>query len=244
LAAGGVAATVLGAAAFPAGRVLMIPDLAFAAVIGLVLARGLTARWPGRVIVAILAMVHLALAPLQTVRAIGKLTRRARATEALAADIARRAAPEGRVFIVAASDPMVFLYPRGLLADLAPGAVYCWSTISAARSGHRVTRTGARSLLVEPIERTLLDGSFDRLYRAPGRPFTVGDRFEQCGATIRVAVVQDGRPSRIEVEFRRALDDPKLVLLAWRERALVPFVPPSLGATVEIPWSPGPSGVL
>ncbi|HEU4727584.1 MAG TPA: hypothetical protein VFT22_06840 [Kofleriaceae bacterium] len=241
---GGVAATVLGAAGFPAGRVLIIPDLAFAPVIGLVMYRGLAARWPGRVIAAILAIVHLLIAPLQDLRAIGKLELRARATAAIAAQIAARAAPAGRVFIVAASDPMVFLYPRGLLADLAPGAVYCWSTLSAARAGHRITRTGERSLAIEPIERPLLDGSFDRLFRAPDRSFAVGDRFEQCGATIRVAAVRDGRPSRLEVELRRAFRDPKLVLLVWRDGALVPFEPPAPGETVEIPWSPGPSGVL
>jgi hypothetical protein len=151
---------------------------------------------------------------------------------------------DARVFIVAASDPMVFLYPRGILAARAPGAVKCWSVWSAAHAGHRVTRTADRTLTIEPIERTLLDGSFDRLYRAPGRPFSVGDTVEQCGANVTVTAVQDGRPSHLEITMRRSLADPLVALLVWRDGQLVRFTPPRIGETVEVPWSPGPSGVL
>jgi hypothetical protein len=241
---GGVAGTVLGAAGFPAGRVLLIPDLAFAAVLGLILYRGLAARWPGRIAAALLAIVHLVVAPVATLRTIAKLEHRARATEAIADALVALAPPSGRVFVVAASDPMVFLYPRGIVADQAPGAVRCWSVLSAARAGHRVTRTGPRTLELAPIERPLLDGSFDQLFRSAERPFAAGDRVEQCGATIRVVEVRDGRPTRVEVALRRSLDDPELGWLVWRGHQLERFTPPKLGETVELPWSPGPSGVL
>ncbi|HEX4419399.1 MAG TPA: hypothetical protein VH165_15915 [Kofleriaceae bacterium] len=241
---GGVGGTVLGAAGYPAGRVLVIPDLAFAAVIGLVLYRGLGAAWPGRIIAAILAIVHLVIAPLATLRTIAKLEHRARATEAIGSEIVALAPPSGRVFVIAASDPMVFLYPRGIVSDTAPGALRCWSVLSAARAGHRITRTGEHTLVVEPIERPLLAGSFDRLFRDDSRPFALGDQVEQCGATIRVAALRDGHPSRLEVELRRSLDDPELGFLAWRDHRLERFTLPRIGETVELPWSPGPSGAL
>lgn len=244
LAAAGIAATVVGAAAFPAGRVLVIPDLAFAAVIGLVLHRGLTAGWPGRILAGLLAIVHLGIAPLQTVGTVHRLADRARATEAIAARIAELAPPSGRVFLVAASDPMVFLYPRAILADQSPGAVRCWSVLSAARSGHRITRTGERSLAIDALDRPLLDGSFDTLYRGDDRPFAIGDTVEQCGATIRVAALRDGRPVRLEVELRRSLDDPELGWLVWRAHRLERLAMPRVGETVELPWSAGPARVL
>jgi hypothetical protein len=34
------------------------------------------------------------------------------------------------------------------------------------------------------------------------------------------------------------------VLLVWRDHQLERFTPPRIGQTVELPWSPGPSGVL
>jgi hypothetical protein len=222
----------------------VIPDLAFAAVIGLVLHRGLSARWPGRIVALVLAVIHLGLAPLAVVRSIDKSERKARATEAIASRIAELTPPTGRAFLVAASDPMVFLYPRGILSDVAPGTLRCWSLWSAARASHRITRTGARTLEIEPLQRTLLEDSFDRLYRSADRPFVVGDRVEQCGATIRVGAVREGRPARLEIETRRSLDDPALVMLVWQDRKLQRFTPPGIGETVVIPWSPGPSGVL
>jgi len=241
---GGIAATLPGVAGFPTGRVLVIPDLAFAAVLGALLYRGHHARWPGRILVAVLAVIHLGLAPLAVLRAVIRFEHRARATEAIASRIAQLTPASGRVFMVAASDPMVFLYPRGILLDVAPHTLRCWSQWSAARAGHRISRTGTNTLVIEPIERTLLDDSFDRLYRAADRPFAVGDTVEQCGATIRVAAVRDGRPARLEVELHRSLDDPAVVLLIWRDRKLERLTPPGIGETIEVPWSPGPSRVL
>lgn len=244
LAAGGVAATVLGAAGYPAGRMLLIPDLVFAPILGVVMWRGLAARGAGRGVAVALAVVHLGLAPLGVLHTIRQLIRRARATEAIAAQAAELSPPSGRVYLLAASDPMVFLYPRGILADERPGVVRCWSVLSAARSRHRFTRTGAKGFVLEPIDRPLLDRSFDQLFRAPDRPFAVGDTVEQCGATIRVAALERGLPSRLEVELQRTLEDPVLGWVVWRDHRLERFVPPPVGETVELPWSSGPSGVL
>jgi hypothetical protein len=244
LAIGGIGGTLLGVAGYPAGRVLVIPDLAFAAVLGLVLYRGLLARWPGRSLALVLVLAHLVLAPLGVVRTVQKLERRAHATRAIAERIVQLAPPSGRLFVVAASDPMVFLYPRGIASDLAPGAVRCWSVLSAARASHRVTRTSEHRLTIEPIERPLLDGSFDQLFRAADRPFSVGDSVVSCGARIGVAAVRQGLPARLEVTLRQSLDDPEVVLLVWRDHQLERFTPPRIGETVELPWSPGPGGFL
>jgi hypothetical protein len=249
---GGIGAALLGVTGFPSGRVLLLPDVGFAALLGVLLHRGFVRQGAGSVLSAglrvagagLLVLVHVVLAPLSSLHVIKKLTHEARRTEAIARRIGREAPASGRVFLVAASDPMVFLYPRGILAETSPEAVRCWSVLSAAKAGHRVTRTGERSLVIEPEGRTLLDGSFDTLFRASDRPFSVGETVEQCGATVRVSAVKDGRPSRVEVDFDTSLDAPELALLVWRDSSLQRFVPPAIGETVELPWSPGPSGVL
>ena len=94
------------------------------------------------------------------------------------------------------------------------------------------------------LNRPLLDGTFDTLFRAPDRPFAQGDTVRQCGATVRVAAVQDGKPARLEIEFATALDAPDLMLWQWQGEHLERFSPPAAGEAVDVPFRPGPSGVL
>jgi hypothetical protein len=244
LALGGLAAILPGAAGYPVGRALVVPDLAFAALIGAILARGISASGAGKASAVLLAISHLACAPLLSLHAQRSLARRGRGAERVAREVSELVPAGARAFLVAASDPFVFLYPRGILAQTAPGAVSCWSVLSAARASHRLTRSGERHLTLEPIERPLLAGSFDVLFRAPDRPLSVGDTVEQCGATLQVSALRDGLPARLEVTFQRSLDDPKLAFLIWRDHELIRLALPPLGETVELPWSPGPSGAL
>jgi hypothetical protein len=241
-----VASTLLGATGFPGGRVLVLPDVGFAALVGVLLAYGPAAgaRRAGRVaVVALLVVVHLVLAPLSSWRSIRKLGHRARASEQVASHLAEIVpATGGRVFLVA-SDPLVFLYPRGILADVAPGELRCLSILSAAHADHRLTRIDERTLALEPVGRTLLDGSFDTLFRAPDRPLAAGDTFLQCGATIRVTDVRDGRPSRLEVAFDRSLDSPSLAVMVWREHRLERLEGMEIGKPVDVAWTAGPGGL-
>ena len=244
LALGGIAATFLGVTGYPSGRMLLVPDLAFAALLGLVLAGVREARRGGKVLVGVIAIAHLVLGPFAIVRQLRELTRRARATETIADEVRALAPPEARFFLVAASDPSVFLYPRGLLAQEAPGAVRCWSVLSAAKAGHRLTRIDDHVLRLEPIERPLLDGSFDALFRGPGHPFAVDDTVEQCGATIRIRAVKDGLPSELEITFARRLDDPRLAFAVWQAGRLERLSMPAPGETIFLPWAPGPTRVF
>jgi hypothetical protein len=193
-------------------------------------------------LVGVLAAVHLLLAPLSSWRAIARFAHQARACESIADRLAQVAPPDGRVFLVA-SDPDVFLYPRGILADTRPGVVRCASILSAAHAAHRITRVDDRTLALEPIDRTLLDGPFETLFRAGDRPFAAGDTVRQCGATMRITDVRAGRPARIEVTFDRTLDAPDLVVLVWRDHQLAPLDALAVGASTDVPWSAGPTGL-
>jgi hypothetical protein len=250
LAAGGLAGVVLGASGTLGGRVLVVPDLGFAALVGTVLAAAFTGERRGasvRTAGVVLAVAHLAFGPVVSVVAIAELRRIARATEAVAASV-RTAIPRGSsppVFVIAASDPFVFLYPRAVLADRAPGLVECWSVLSAAPADHEVERTGDRTLRIRSLGRPLLTG-FDALFRSPtARPFAPGDEVRQCGATFHVEAVDDGRPTRVLVTFASSLDttpdDDGPLLLAWDGAELRRFVPPAIAsAPVEVAWKPGP----
>jgi hypothetical protein len=235
LALAGVVALLPGVAGYPTGRVLLVPDLAFAAILGSILARGMAAPRPGMLLALLLAVAHLLWSPLCELHDQHALGRRGRFTERVAREVRGLVPPGGRAILVAASDPFVFLYPHAVLAGTARGAVTCWSVLSAARGRHRLTRTGEHELTLEPLDHPLLAGSFDVLFRAPDRAFIAGDTVEQCGATIRVTEVQHGLPSRLAITYQRRLDDPKLTFLVWRDRHLARLALPAIGESVELP---------
>lgn len=233
LAVAGVAALLPGVAGYPTGRVLLVPDLAFAAILGSILARGLAAPRTGKLLAALLAVAHLVWSPLCELHDQHALGRRGRLADRVAREVHGLVPPGGRAILVAASDPFVFLYPHAVLAATAPGAVTCWSVLSAARGRHRLTRTGERELTLEPLDHPLLAGSFDELFR--DRPFAVGDTLDQCGATIRVTEVQHGLPTLLTIAYQRRLDDPKLTFLVWRDRHVARLALPAIGESVELP---------
>jgi len=251
LVAGAVLATLVSVAGLPGGRVLLLPDIGFCALVGLVLRYGFSAgvtrsRGTRAVLAgctALVAVVHLGVEPLSSLRTMHTLARRARATERIARTAEFEPMATKRIFVVAASDPMVFLYPRSVLAEES-SVRRCWSVLSAAKSSHRLTRTGDRSFSLEPLDRALLEGPFETLFRAPERPLAVGDTVRQCGASVRVTRVNRGKPSRLEVTFDTPLDADDLALLVWREGRLRRFDLPATGASIEIPWESGPSRVL
>jgi hypothetical protein len=190
------------------------------------------------VVTGTLVLQHVVVAPIAGLLSMARFTRVARGIDAVVATAEIESGPPRRVFVVAASDPAVFLYPRGVLAGEVPRRARCFVTLSAARADHEVTAEGDHTLAIEPKGRTLLDGSFDTLFRAPDRPFAAGDTVRSCGATIRVAAVEDGRPSRLEVDLGK-MDD--VTLLLWHEGRLRRFTP---GPTVLVPWEQGPSRIF
>jgi len=234
LALGGLVAVLPGVAGYPSGRVLLVPDLAFTAIVGAILAAAPRAHVVGKLLAAVLAFAHLVWSPLLALHDQHELARRGRFVERVAHEVTELVPAGSRAILVAASDPFVFMYPRAVLAETSPGAVTCWSVLSAARSRHRLTRTGDHDFELDAIDRPLLDGSFDALFRSPDRPFAVGDSFEQCGATIRVAATEHGLPSRLSISFRRRFDDPKLAFLIWRDRHLERVDVPAINQGIDL----------
>jgi hypothetical protein len=185
------------------------------------------------------------LAPVVALAGTSANARVGRQVQALAGDVAHLAAPGDRIFVLAASDPMVSMYPPGVLvAGSREWAASCWSVASAAKATHRVTRTGAATLELETVDATMLTGPFETLYRGDADPMHDGDSAHQCGATYRVLEARGGRPVRIELAVDVPLEDPHVRLVAWQAGGLAPVALPKVGDAVALPWSPGPIGIF
>lgn len=220
-AAAGVLALLPGVAGFPTGRVLIVPDLAFCAVIGSIIA-----RCADRKLLLPLAALRFVWAPVYSLGEQKQLAVRGARTDRIAGEALALVPEGGRVVLIASSDPFVYLYPRGVLAELAPHHVTCWSTLSGARGPHRLVRTGPKQFTLQPTS-PLLDG-FAALFRAPSIPLRPGDSFEQCGGRITVT------PTGLAIEYQRALDDPKLTFLTYTGHHLVKLQVPPIGEAVTI----------
>lgn len=234
---------------FPGSRLLLLPNLGFAPLLAVLILRGLRrGESPGvasaarRAGAGLLGVVHVALAPLLFLLN----TRMGADIAGKVEDVARTAEigapPTKRVFVAAASDPMAATYPAPIVIMRSPDAISCWSVLSMAKAAHRLTRTGPSSFALAPVGRPMLTGMFETLYRSPDAPLRVGDSVRQCGATIRVAAVDGGRPTRIEIDLGAPLEDPELALLTWSDGRLRRVAPPAVGETLELPWFPGPIG--
>lgn len=249
LALGGLAAAAIGAGGIPGSRELIVANFAFAALFAVLLVYGMG---PGpyaaarRASLVVLALIHLALAPLGQLSDLHSLDRMARATDTAARDILREANADRDVFIVAASDPLASMYAPIAAKESgtkAASELGCVAWLSGVHADVTVTRLSARGLAIEPHGRTFLTGPFETLFRSSSEPLKLGDDAVVCGAHVRVAAMSDGRPSRIEVNQARTLDAYGGAWIAWRNGGFERLALPPIGKSIDIPWSPGPSGV-
>jgi hypothetical protein len=239
-----LAATVGG---YPGSRVLLVANLGFAPVIAAVL----VSAFPGgpfvvarRAGAGLLAVVHVVLAPLSQVGSQLSMKAMSRATLATAQTLEQEIGGRTRAFVVAASDPMAGTYALFAATSETSGPLGCRALLSAATADVTITRTGAASFALRPSGTTFLRGAFEDLYRAPWLPLHVGDEVTVCGARVRVADVEDGLPSRIEVRSNVWLNSPSVAWLVWDAGAMKELTFPAIGESTTIAWTPGPSGIF
>jgi hypothetical protein len=257
LGVGAVLATVVTVGGFPGSRLLLLPGIGGCAFIAAIVMRagqklaeptlGRAAKVGLRAGRGFLVIAHLFLSPLVFLGGIEMLVRFGATTEridrtldgVLASDDSSSSAR--RVFLLAASDPVGGLYVGAARALRAPNSVLSWVPLSLARATHIVERLGERTLLIS-ADPGMLHGSFEVVFRGSDRPLRAGDRVDLDDAAVTVLATEGRFPTSIEVAFHTmSIDDPSLVLLAWRSGKLEP-VRLAPGERIEIPWSPGPTG--
>jgi hypothetical protein len=250
---GAVFATLPEVAGMPGDRGLLMPNLGITAALAtVILHAGKRGENSSRLAaasavfcVAVLALVHAVLGPCFFALEAGGLASMSHAamTAATYAEIPLR---EGlRVWGIGTSDPLIGLYLECSLGlaprpDPRPRQVH---VLSMSSHDHLVRRTDDRTLEITVEGGALLEGALESLLRSPREPLHAGDEVPLGDWTVRVLADERGRPTRFAVSFDRSLDDPSMVFLVWKEKALRALVPPRVGQDVLVKHEPGPMGL-
>jgi hypothetical protein len=253
LALGAAASLVVSVGGFPGSRLLLVPSVGGAAIVGAILCHGWTALGARGITTGIhrtgwlvLFAVHVVVAPLMFFGMSGLLAKIAARTAEIDVSLDGALPAPGSpakppIAFLIASDPLAGVYVGAARAVRAPGTVSGWSVLSSAHATHDIRRTDDRTLVIE-TDRPMLKGAFDGVFRDPARlPLKAGDRVELDDVTVTVVAAAGGYPSRIEVRFEAPLEDERYRLLAWQDGRLAPLQV-SIGEHVVIPWTPGPTG--
>jgi hypothetical protein len=95
------------------------------------------------------------------------------------------------------------------------------------------------------MERGYFYGPFGTLFHDSPEPFAVGESRSVAGMTATVlAQTPDGRPAAVRFRFDGPLDSPARRWVQFRDGRFVPFVPPAVDDSAELPPALGPLDLL
>lgn len=98
-----------------------------------------------------------------------------------------------------------------------------------------VKRIDERTITVRPRGGYLVT-VLDRLFRDDQDPFSVGEKIKLTGMTVEVTELRsNGRPAEAAFSFSVGLEDASLRWLQYKKGRYVPFHPPAIGQSVELP---------
>jgi hypothetical protein len=112
------------------------------------------------------------------------------------------------------------------------------TVLSLSSAQHHLRRTGPDRLELFTPQGTLLDGAWAAAMRARSLPMSRGHVTRLPHLTATVLDDRQGRPTRVQFQFDRPLDDPSLVFLALSQGRLRRLTLPPAGQDVPVPQDP------
>lgn len=217
---GGVLAGLPAAGTAASSRLYLLPSIASAAVIALILRHAWAAAWDRRrafakVIAILLAVCHLVLAGLFWPAGVFAVSAITGNIERSATDFHDRLDVAGKRVVLLTSPDMlhtIFL-PYQLPAEAAPAT---WWANTLMRYEKRITRTAPNELEVELLDGALLRGGFETALHGPGHGFSTGDVVALDGLRVEVLeTAEGGSVTRFRMTFAAPLDDPGYLFLRF-----------------------------
>lgn len=233
-------------AAFPMDRLLVFTGVGAMAAIAMLLADAVQrdapsddwrwARLTRGIVLALLVLVHLVVAPVLLPVRVLVLGLASDALDRVDASIPRDSDVAGKTLVIvnAPVDGAVAYVPiqRAVLGVPRPRALRLLSTGVAEV---QVSRLDATTLRVRPAG-GFLKSEGERMMRGLSPAFHAGDVVQLSGVRVLVSEASaDGRPAQADFCFAVRLDDPSLVWMQWRGRALEAYSPPAVGESHVLP---------
>jgi len=107
--------------------------------------------------------------------------------------------------------------------------------LATAASAVTLERLDDRTLRVKP-QGGFLPTNAELMLRSERNPMRVGEEVVLEHMTVRItALTADKRPAEAVIRFDAPLEDPKFYWMQWVDFGYVPFAPPPIGKTVELP---------
>jgi hypothetical protein len=245
LGAGALLALIPGAGAMTGERVLLPASVGAAAVFAVLVRDGLQ-RWgqlKGRaaarrtLIAAGLVVVALPNVVLAAPLMVGKivlwkaLSDRARDK---ICEVPLDGTGPARALVAWAPDPPLAAFGGAIRWYHCRGNMLSWTVMSMSPYPQTLSRTSPTSLTLTALDRPLLDGEWEVLFRSPKIPLHDGDTLTQDGGlTITVQAVEQGRPRRVMFDFPKPIEESEYRPLIWREGRFEPLVLP-IGQSVRL----------
>jgi hypothetical protein len=233
------------------GRVLPLPALAAAAVMGNVLwgawarAREQHApRW--WLAFGAVALFQLGVSPLSRLFMSMQFRKSGLDQERVAreADVGA-CAHGGTLYLINGSDPTLALYAAVALRFHTPekaGAEHL-HVLSMAPQRQRLTRSADDTLELSVIEAPRASNAFEQLFRASDNPLVPGTLIPIDRLAVHVDESSGGLFTRARFQVPRDLDPTRDCLLAWRNQRLENVPLPRIGESIEIGHEIGPMGL-
>ena len=109
-----------------------------------------------------------------------------------------------------------------------------WTVMSNSPHPQKLSRTSPTTLTLSALERPLLDGEWEVLFRSSAIPFRPGDSVNQDGGLrITVQTVEAGRPTRVLFQFPKPIEESEYRLLIGREGRFERLALP-VGASIRL----------
>lgn len=246
LAAAGVFSLPPILATFPSGRLLMMPSIAGAALLAVVI-QAAWRSWRQRgnrldkALVLLLVFLHILVPPLLWAGlTVGVRHLDQRSREVMAWEKVDGQSVDGRaVIVVCAYDPITTVYAKLLRVYLELPVPVSWHTLSAALADHQLTRINEHQLELAVTDGELLANPVEHLIRSAAYPIRPGEHFNVGVFDVEVLECGAHGPKRMRFTFDKPLDDPHYCWLTWRDGRHHVLELPAVGESLALPRQPG-----
>jgi hypothetical protein len=264
LALGFFGAMAPGLGAPPGGRVIVLAAMASSSMLAMLFVRARdhwkTERsWRARSALFAIGLFHFALAPLLRLVQPAALRAVVRSHEQLVerSQLAPHCRAGDEVLLVSAPDPIAGLYANVTWAVLRPNDRRLLRVLTAAPADHELARVDERTIELSPIATVFLEHPLERLVLDPRFPVVMGRDYPlrrmrpgaplpgeaTDQAMVRVVAMDRGRPSRIRVQFERAIERLPVCFATGFAGAVRAIPVPAVGERVRLRYAPGAMGI-